>query len=99
MIGQDSTRSETRETINQKIVKGVTTKAQVKAAFGEPSSTTSTAPGREEWTYNMSSSADGAMNIPVLGALFGGTAKSKTLAVDFDRRGVVSTYSLKEEQK
>jgi len=32
--------SETQESINQKIAKGKTTKAEVKATFGEPSSTT-----------------------------------------------------------
>ena len=35
--------SETQESINQKIAKGKTTKAEVKATFGEPSSTTSEA--------------------------------------------------------
>jgi hypothetical protein len=39
-VSENSPQSETQESINQKI-KGKTTKAEVKATFGEPSSATS----------------------------------------------------------
>src|SRR6476646_6105705 len=49
--------SETQESINQKIAKGKTTKAEVKATFGEPSSTASKERGSEEWRYKIASSS------------------------------------------
>jgi outer membrane protein assembly factor BamE (lipoprotein component of BamABCDE complex) len=89
--------SETQESINQKIAKGKTTKAEVKATFGEPSSTTSKERGSEEWRYIIASSSS-TLKIPGFERFFGsGTEKDKTLLVDFDRRGIVTNYSLNEE--
>src|SRR6202023_2651129 len=91
--------SETQESINQKIAKGKTTKAEVKATFGEPSSTTSKERGSEEWRYKIASSSS-TLKIPGFERFFGsGTEKDKTLLVDFDRRGIVTNYSLNEEAK
>jgi outer membrane protein assembly factor BamE (lipoprotein component of BamABCDE complex) len=94
-----STR-ETQESINQKIAKGKTTKDQVKAAFGEPGSTTTKPNGSEEWSYKMANSETSVIKIPGFERFFGsGTEKAKTLLVDFDRRGIVANYSLNEESK
>jgi len=97
ILGDNSPPRETQESINQKIAKGKTTKAEVKAAFGEPSSETSKDRGGEEWLYKISSSSPAA-KIPGYERLFG-SEKAKTLVVDFDRRGIVTTYSLNEEPK
>jgi outer membrane protein assembly factor BamE (lipoprotein component of BamABCDE complex) len=97
MIAGNSPQSETQESINQKIAKGKTTKAEVKAKFGEPVSTTPKERGTEEWSYKMSGSGN-AVKIPGLERFFG-TEKDKTLVVAFDRRGIVTNYSLNEDSK
>ena len=43
ILGDNSPPRDTQESINQKIANGKTTKAEAKAAFGEPSSETSKA--------------------------------------------------------
>jgi outer membrane protein assembly factor BamE (lipoprotein component of BamABCDE complex) len=99
MVGENSPQRETQESVNQKITKGKTTKAEVKTLFGEPSSTTSKERGVEEWRYKMSSPAS-TVKIPGFEKFFSsGTEKDKTLLVDFDRRGIVTNYSLDEDSK
>jgi len=96
-VSENSPQSETQESINQKIAKGKTTKAEVKATFGEPSSTTGKERGVQEWRYKIASSSS-TIKIPGFERFFGGaTEKDKTLLVDFDRRGIVTDYSLTEE--
>jgi outer membrane protein assembly factor BamE (lipoprotein component of BamABCDE complex) len=98
-VPENSPQRETQESINQKITKGKTTKAEVKSLFGEPTSTTSKERGSEEWRYKMASSAS-TVKIPGFEKFFGsGTEKDKTLLVDFDRRGIVTGYSLDEDSK
>jgi outer membrane protein assembly factor BamE (lipoprotein component of BamABCDE complex) len=100
MSSENSPQRETQESINQKIAKGKTTKDQVKAAFGEPGSTTTKPNGSEEWSYKMANSETSVIKIPGFERFFGsGTEKAKTLLVDFDRRGIVANYSLNEESK
>src|SRR6516165_3831087 len=95
--GENPLQGETQESINQKIAKGKTTKAEVKATFGEPSSTTSKERGVQEWRYKIASSYS-TIIIPGFERFFGSaTEKDKTLLVDFDRRGIVTNYSLTEE--
>ena len=95
--GENPLQGETQESINQKIAKGKTTKTDVKATFGEPSSTTSKERGGEEWRYRISGSSS-SVKIPGFERFFGnGNDKDRTLLVDFDRRGIVTTYSLSEE--
>ena len=99
MVPENSPQRETQESINQKISKGRTTKAEVKAMFGEPGSTTTKERGGEEWRYKMSSPAS-TVKIPGFERFFGsGTEKDKSLLVDFDRRGIVTNYSLDEDSK
>ena len=94
IVGENSPQRETQESINQKIAKGKTTKNEVKAAFGEPSSTTGTQRGGEEWRYKISGSSS-TVKIPGFERFFGnGADKDQTLLVDFDRRGIVTSYSL-----
>lgn len=97
MLAGNSPQSETQESISQKIAKGKTTKAEMKATFGEPASTTPRERGAEEWSYKMPGSGN-AVKIPGFERFFG-TEKDKTLIVAFDRRGIVTNYSLNEESK
>jgi hypothetical protein len=99
-VPENSPQRETRESINQKITKGKTTKADVKSMFGEPVSTTSKERGAEEWRYKMASSSSSTVKIPGFEKFFdSSTDKDRTLLVDFDRRGIVSSYSLDEDSK
>jgi len=98
-VPESSPQPETQESINQKITKGKTTKAEVKLMFGEPVSTTSKERGAEEWRYKMAGSSS-TIKIPGFERFFGsGTDKDKALLVDFDRRGIVTSYSLVEDSK
>jgi outer membrane protein assembly factor BamE (lipoprotein component of BamABCDE complex) len=98
-VPENSPQPETQESINQKITKGKTTKADVKSMFGEPVSTTSKERGAEEWRYKMANSSS-TVKIPGFEKFFGSsTDKDKMLLVDFDRRGIVSSYSLNEDSK
>ena len=99
-VPENSPQRETQETISQKIAKGKTTKADVKSMFGEPVSTTSKERGAEEWRYKMASSSSSTVKIPGFEKFFGSnTDKDRTLLVDFDRRGIVTSYSLDENSK
>jgi outer membrane protein assembly factor BamE (lipoprotein component of BamABCDE complex) len=98
-VPENSPQRETQESINQKIMKGKTTKAEVRSMFGEPVSTASKERGAEEWRYKMASSSS-TIKIPGFERFFGsGTDKDRTLLVDFDRRGIVTSYSLDEDSK
>src|ERR1700736_3006217 len=93
-VPENSPQRETQESISQKITKGKTTKADVKSMFGEPVSTTSKERGAEEWHYKMASSSS-TVKIPGFEKFFGSSAdNNRTLLVDFDRRGIVTSYSL-----
>jgi outer membrane protein assembly factor BamE (lipoprotein component of BamABCDE complex) len=98
-VPENSPQCETQESISQKITKGKTTKADVKSMFGEPVSTTSKERGAEEWHYKMASSSS-TVKIPGFEKFFGSsTDNDRTLLVDFDRRGIVTSYSLDEASK
>jgi outer membrane protein assembly factor BamE (lipoprotein component of BamABCDE complex) len=94
IIAGNSPQSETQESISQKIAKGKTTKAEVKAQFGDPISTTAKERGAEEWSYKMPGSGS-AVKIPGFERFFG-SEKDKALIVAFDRRGIVTNYTLHE---
>ena len=82
--------------IDQHLVKGKTTKADVLAYLGPANSvTTSNGTIGETWMYMYASSqAKGATFIPVVGLFAGGaTGNSKVLMVVFDPQGVVSRYT------
>jgi outer membrane protein assembly factor BamE (lipoprotein component of BamABCDE complex) len=65
----------------KKLSVGTTTQAQVVESFGEPASK-GLKDGRPLWTYLF-------VRVP----LTGGTAKGTLLSIEFDDRGLVSSYS------
>lgn len=94
--GNQALASADQATIDQHLVKGKTTKADVLAYLGPANSvSTSSAAAGETWVYVYASSqAKGATFIPVVGLFAGGaTGNSKVLSVSFDQQGVVSRYS------
>lgn len=96
--GNESLRQENEVTISQKLTEGKTTKAQVRAMFQSPASTSFTDAGLEVWKYELSKmSADAVNYIPVVnwfGSSTSGTKKE--LVVLFDEKGILKRYSMSE---
>jgi outer membrane protein assembly factor BamE (lipoprotein component of BamABCDE complex) len=96
--GNESLRKESESSIQQKVVEGKTTKAEVRQMFGSPLSTSFTDGGLEIWNFEMAKmSADAIDYVPIVG-LFGGTASGtkKQLVILFDDKGVVKKCSMSE---
>jgi outer membrane protein assembly factor BamE (lipoprotein component of BamABCDE complex) len=96
--GNETLRKETEVSVQQKVLEGKTTKAEVRAMFGSPATTSFTDGGLEIWNYELSNmKADVVNYIPLVG-LLGSSASGtrKTLVVLFDDKGVVKRYSMSE---
>src|SRR5579862_1292931 len=87
--GNQVLKNETLDTVSQKIVKGVSTQKDVKAAFGDPNSTSFTDSGNELWNYVYAKATVKAVNfVPVVNLFAGGAdVDKKTLVVFFDASG------------
>jgi outer membrane protein assembly factor BamE (lipoprotein component of BamABCDE complex) len=94
--GTESIRNESDETLSQKLVKGVSTKAQVRAQLGDPSATSFTDSGNEQWTYFLGSYTPSPTNfVPYLNMVTsGGESQTKQANILFDKKGVVMNYSV-----
>jgi hypothetical protein len=81
------------------IQKGVTTKADIRTAFGAPEGTEFQADGDEVWSYSYVKTAVDPKNfIPVLDIVaHSGTAQFSTLSVTFDSKGFVKAYSINNQ--
>ena len=91
--------------ISTMIIKGKTTKAEVKSIFGDPSDIDFDNHGREKWTYTHTKGSVKASNfIPVVSLFSGGVdTETKKLVIIFNREtGIVEDYlqsSANEETK
>ncbi|CAG9297838.1 hypothetical protein [Celerinatantimonas diazotrophica] len=93
--GNQSLKNETPATIQSKITKGVTTKNQVRAMFGDPAKTSFTDKGNMIWEYDLADVSGDAVNyIPIVN-LFGSSSSGtkKQLIVMF-KKDVVFQYSM-----
>ncbi|MCG0995991.1 MAG: hypothetical protein LKI03_05825 [Acetobacter indonesiensis] len=95
--GNESIRNETVESVDQKIKDGVTTKQEVRAAYGDPLETSFTDSGHEIWKYSFARMSQNGTNfIPYYGAFTAGShGKAKTLSVIFNDQ-VVWHHSLSD---
>ncbi len=96
--GNQSLKKETEATVAKTIIIGKTTKAEVKAHFGSPISTSFTDGGLEIWNYSLAKMhAGGANFIPVYN-LFAGSANgtAKSLVILFDEKDVVKKFTMSE---
>lgn len=84
--------------LNQTIVEGKTTKAQIKQVLGDPSVVDIDNFGNEKWTYTHSKSQVKPENfIPVFSLFVSGTNdKSKSLVILFDKNNVVKKHVYSE---
>lgn len=94
--GNASIANVNSETVSTQIVKGKTTKDQVRALYGNPNATTSMMDGSEVWVYTFTHAhAKAASFIPIVGAFAGGAiGETKNISIIFDQRGVVNSYSV-----
>lgn len=84
--------------IQDRIIEGKTTKAEVKEWLGEPSGITKDKDGNEVWNYsfsNFESQVRAETFIPIVGGLLGGSdtkQENRMLGITF-KRGVVYSYT------
>jgi outer membrane protein assembly factor BamE (lipoprotein component of BamABCDE complex) len=84
--GNKAIKEENQASISEKIVKGKTTKEEIKAIFGDPVSVGFTDSGKEYWNYVFTKTHKS-----------GAKCKMKQLVIMFDDTGeVVMNYSLHE---
>lgn len=94
--GNKVLKEETSTTVAQKIVKGKSTKADVRATYGDPMTTSFTDSGNEIWKYEFVKGHVKATNyIPIVNLFASGTTgDKKELVVFFDKDGIVKNYSM-----
>jgi hypothetical protein len=94
--GNQQVRTETMETVGEKVVKGSTTKTQVKALYGEPGSVNLTDGGSEVWHYEYAHAvANGASYVPLVGLFAGGAhVKKNEVVFIFDSNNILQNYTV-----
>lgn len=92
-MGNESLAKEDATTLQQKIIKGKTTKAEIQTMFGEPSEK-GTKNGREYWMYRLQT-ASAKTFIPFAGLATGNSGTEiKDLTIEYNKVGVVVNYDL-----
>ena len=83
-----------KQDVERKLIKGVTTKEEVRATFGDPSDADMLIDGTEQWVYSFTrSSAKGVNYIPYAKLMYSGTNDDiKKLKILFDKCGKVINY-------
>ena len=95
--GNTSISGESSTSVQQKLVKGKTTKSEVVSNFGEPGER-GFAEGKEYWSYNTTQTSAKSF-IPFAGLATGNSGMTgKYLRIFFDKKGVVDTYTLSESK-
>ena len=94
--GVQALKDETPQTVAAKLTKGRSNQSDVKAAFGDPISTSFTDSGNELWNYEYIKIVPKAVDfVPIVGIFAGGSdVDKKTLVVFFDKNGIVQNYAL-----
>ncbi len=97
-VGNEKLSEHTKSSISEKIKEGKTTKNDVTAALGQPTSVGFTDAGNEVWTYKHSRGTPQAHNfIPIVGLISSGAdVKTKELVIMFNKDEVVTKYTMRE---
>lgn len=98
--GNSKIKDHTQDTVDQTIVVGKTTKADVKADLGEPTAITLNDNGSENWTYVFSNAtAKGVSYVPIVNLFArGADVNTKKVIILFDKKGVVQKAVFSENQ-
>ncbi len=101
-VGNDTLAKETEQSVSHKIIKGKTTKQQIRSMFGSPLTTNFTDSGLTIWVYKFTKSKNDVVNagLSLLTLGFGAKSQSdvKELKVIFDHKDVVKNYSMSESE-
>lgn len=94
-VGNEKIRNEDQASLEHKLIKGKTTKADIVHALGTPDDTSFTDSGNEIWKYRLVVSTAKAVNfIPVVNLFAAGAdQEKKELVILLDKEGVVSNYT------
>lgn len=96
--GNQTLRDETEISVDQKIIEGVTTAAEIKAMFGSPFQTDYTDGGLEIWRYEFADVKADAINYVPIVNLFGSSTSGtkKELVILFNEDMTVKRSSMSE---
>lgn len=95
--GNRSLEKETQVSVQSKIQNGVTSKAQVRQTFGDPTGVSFTDGGNEIWTYALAKvKVDGKTFIPFYGLFHNGSKTNLKQLVILFKNDVVEKYTLSE---
>lgn len=93
-MGNSSIKSESNQTLSQKLIKGKTTESQVARMFGQPESKSFSGNGDPIWSYQRNTLHVGILSyVPIVG-LFANdqTDTNKLLIILFNKKGVVKNW-------
>lgn len=94
--GNVSIANQTNDTVEGKLIRGKSTRDDVRKLYGDPIKTTFTDSGNELWEYAYSKTHSKIQNyIPVVNMFTTGSkGKQNTLTVFFDKNGIVQNYTM-----
>ena len=96
--GNKTILKETQDSVSQKIVRGQTTKEQVRAVYGDPLKSEFNSNGDLMWTYKITKAkhdaGDAFACLFTIGIVCKSHVDEKHLVVLFDSSGVVKNYDL-----
>lgn len=97
-VGNERIRNISQEDLSSKIVKGVTTKAQVREYLGAADFTSFTDSGNEIWRYaHVKATAKPINFVPIVSVFASGSnEEKKEIVFFFDKNGVVQNYTMSE---
>jgi outer membrane protein assembly factor BamE (lipoprotein component of BamABCDE complex) len=98
--GNERMKSQTQSSIASQMTEGTTTKTQVEANLGSPSTVSFTDSGNEIWTYKYAHATSHAINFVPVVNLFarGADVNTKELVILFSKDSVVTKYTMRESQ-
>lgn len=98
--GNEKLKDHTQSSISQQITEGKTTKNEVTAALGQPTSLSLTDAGNEIWTYRYARATPQARNFIPFARLVSSASdvKTKELVIMFNKNDVVSKYTMRETE-
>jgi outer membrane protein assembly factor BamE (lipoprotein component of BamABCDE complex) len=99
--GNEKLKDHTQLSISQQITEGKTTKKEVTAALGQPTTVSFTDAGNEIWTYQHARATPQARNFIPFARLISSAAdvKKKELVIMFNKNEVVSKYTMRETEE
>jgi outer membrane protein assembly factor BamE (lipoprotein component of BamABCDE complex) len=96
VMGDERVSKSTPESLQQQIIRGKTTKSEVRNILGSPGSVSFTDSGNEQWNYEYLSTN----TFKLWGAMLSGkdplSGSGKSISVFFDKNGTVLNYTSME---